>query len=365
MKNSMRDFRNSYASSLSAYIPGAQPQEKGWIKLNTNELPYSASPKALAVLREIAGEPDLLRRYSSPQGEPLLSALIQTFGRSPEDYLIANGSDEALSLIIRTVLSAGDFACMPEITYSLYPVLLSGIGAQVCTAPMQGELLTDLGQLEELSRGKAKLIFLPNPNAPTGEFISLEQLSSVIGGSEALWVVDEAYNDFVESKHRSALELLDKHDNLIVARTFSKSHGLAGLRVGYAASANKSLMQGLNALKDSYNLDAVAARVAAAALLDTEYSEKVRAEVIAQRNFLKEELLQSGWSSLPSSANFLFTDFQSVETAKKIMDKLFEEKILVRHFAKPVLEKYLRISIGSETENKKLLSVIKSIEAES
>ncbi len=354
-----RDFRNKTVTSLASYMPGEQPQAPGWIKLNTNELPFSPSPKALSVLEVFSGEPNLLRRYPSPVGEPLRSLIAEKNGLKPEQVLVANGSDEAISLIIRAVLSEGETAAMPQITYSLYPVLLSSIGASALYVPMkQGTLLTDA---EALSQIPARLIFLPNPNAPTGEFIPLDYLSYLIGKSEALWVIDEAYNDFVtEANPSSALSLLNKHDNLIVLRTFSKSHGLAGMRVGYAASTNAQLMEGLYALKDSYNTDALSVRIAAEAYTDTDYTNEVLGKVIANRETLNRELTDRSFTVLPSQANFLLFSRDGTDNLFPLYEHCKKAKILVRHFNTPALQKYLRISIGTREEHEALLATIDS-----
>ncbi len=356
------DFLNRFTRQLTGYIPGEQPGEAGWVKLNTNEHPLPPSPAVAAELRLFAEDISVLRRYPNPVGEPLRSTLAEYFKLPPELVLVTNGSDEALSLFCRAFLDAGDTVICPRLTYSLYPVLLQTVGAQLLAVPMKVAGVNPFAiDLEGLVAACGKMVLFPNPNAPTGEFIELERLSAAIGRTpEKLWVIDEAYNDFVEAKPASAAVLLARHENLIVCRTFSKSHGLAGLRVGYVLSKNIRLMSALYALKDSYNEDMIALRLANAAFRDWNYSAMADRFVIDERKFLERELCSLGFRVIPSQANFILVHHDGV-AASALYLGLKEKKILVRHFAGGLIDSYLRISIGKREENLVLLQALADI----
>lgn len=357
----MKDFRNRIARAIEGYTPGEQPQSEDWVKLNTNENPYRVSPAAAQVLAMIASNPDILKKYPHPLGEPLRSAVATKYNLSADQVLIVNGSDEALALICRSFLDPGDNAAYAEISYSLYKVLIEAAAAIPLPVQMQSQdpLAVDLLSLEQ---SPAKIIFLPNPNAPTGDFIDTGLLSKTIAESNKLWVIDEAYNDFAEVENPSFISRVLDHDNVIVTRTFSKTHGLAGLRLGYAISSNPQIMEAFYAMKDSYNIDAIAVRTGLAAFTDEDYVKQQIKKVNSERMRLSNELEQLGFYVRPSQANFLLVKpSESSPTAEHIYTALKDKKILVRFFKKPVLEKYLRISIGTPEENNRLLTQLKQI----
>lgn len=364
MNNKQKDFRNTVFQKMTGYVPGEQPDSADWIKINTNENPYPPSPAVAAVLSEIAKNPMALRKYPNPNGEPLRSALAKKYNLSPENFIVTNGSDEALSLITRVFLDSTRTAAAPGITYSLYETLVMAVGAGYVHAAMKNYDTLNIS-LETLEASRADVVFLSNPNAQTGEFIPLNILSPVISESGKLWVIDEAYNDFVSGNSSSFLSILKNHENVIVVRTFSKSHSMAGMRIGYAASANPIVMQGLLTAKDSYNEDTVSLLAGKASLEDSEYLKKVIQSVQSERTRMTAEFVARNFLVLPSQANFLLIQPPEAphekQKAHDILNKLKERKILIRHFNTPLLSDYLRVSIGTKEENDELLKAMDSI----
>ncbi|GAB4428365.1 MAG: histidinol-phosphate transaminase [Turneriella sp.] len=355
------NFLNKITQQAAHYTPGEQVNEPGWIKLNTNESPLPPSPHVFKALAELAGQGDLLRKYSHPLGEPLLSALAAYWHTDKKHIMVTNGSDEALSLLCRATLSSERQAAFPAITYSLYKTLVTNCGAGFIEVPM----VTKVGQpyavdLEALAACAAPVIFLANPNAITGEYIAATRLAQVIGDSQKLWIIDEAYNDFAGSG-ATMMQYLSKLPNLVVTRTFSKTHALAGLRVGYLATANGALMNGLLAHKDSYNEDAIATRLAAAALGDRDWHGRILRSVASGKEFLRAELSALGFTVYDSDANFMLAKAPPLLSAEKIVQRLRDYKILIRYYAGSAFADCVRISVGSEGENAKLIGSLKEI----
>lgn len=361
MSDTNRNFLNAVTRGAAHYTPGEQVNEPGWIKLNTNESPLPPSPNVFRVMAELVGQGDILRKYSHPLGEPLLGALADYWKIGKEQLIVTNGSDEALTLICRATLGSERSAVFPAVTYSLYGTLVTNAGAVFSEVPM----VERIGQpysidLEALVQFNNHVIFLANPNAITGEFTEAEKLAGIIKASGSLWVVDEAYNDFAGPK-ATMMQYLQQLDNLIVTRTFSKTHALAGLRVGYLASANAKLIQGLLAHKDSYNEDALATRLAAAALADTAWHERTVRAVLAGREFLRAELSALGFTCFDSEANYVLAREPKGLTAAEIVKRLRDYKILVRHYAGSPFADCIRFSVGAEGENAKLIGSLKEI----
>ncbi|MES0489129.1 MAG: histidinol-phosphate transaminase [Leptospirales bacterium] len=356
------DYRNHIFKKFKEYIPGEQPESDDWIKLNTNENPFSPSPKVEQKLKELAMCTEAFRKYPNAMGEPLRSALALHYNVEPEQVVVTNGSDEALALLCRIILDAGDRVATPEFTYSLYDTLVSAANGVLEYIPAKNGHMVDL---EALAQTDAKMIFFPNPNAPTGEFTSVEKLERAIENSKALWVIDEAYNDFVEQSpdgHKNSfIHKLSKYDNCVVTRTFSKSHALAALRTGYLLSANPYIMSGIRAGKDSYNEDFVALEIGMVALSDETWLHKTTKAVISERKKMQASLENLGFTVLPSQANFVLAEAPKKTTAVNLLEALKQEKILVRHFANSKLDNMLRISIGSTDENSVLIETLKKI----
>jgi len=354
------EYRNKIYRNFTPYTPGEQPTEDGWIKLNTNENPYPPAPAIFRALKELSENGNLFRKYPNPAGEPLRSALAKKYGLSPENYIVTNGSDEALAIICRVFLSPDESVVAPEITYSLYSTLTASVGAKYLQVPPldRKSFAVDLGQIE---RSDAKIAFISNPNAQTGEYFSLAKLSEIIKGSKKLWIIDEAYNDFVTEQNRSFIPLLSQHQNAIVVRTFSKSYSLAGMRIGYAVSANPDLIEGILSGKDSYNEDALSLLLGKLAIEDDTHFTSCIKKILSEKTRLQKVLEEKGFYIVPSQANFLLAMPPEKINAQEILEGLKKQKILVRHFKQNDLEKFIRITIGTEEENSRLISGIEAV----
>ena len=341
-----------HISALKAYTPGIQPTDKGWIKLNTNELPYPPSPKvAQAIIQEVGKDGSSLRLYPNPTSAPLRKAVAQLHAVTEEQVCIGNGSDDILNLIIRCFSGDNADTGITFPSYSLYPVLV-GIQDGV-TISISFDRSMQL-PVDKIAASSASVFFLTSPNAPTGVAFSNEQIEEVLKRYSGLLVVDEAYAPF--AKH-DATSLLSKYPNLLIVRTLSKAYALAGIRVGYCL-ANPEVIGWLDRVRDSYNVNRLSQAGALAALSDPSYYtgvvNKVKATRDNQFNLLTNK---RGWFTYPSEANFLFTEPKNAlsqtgpEVAKSAYDFLVSKKILVRLFASHALTaSFLRISIGTDAE---------------
>ncbi|MCD6384633.1 histidinol-phosphate transaminase [Candidatus Sumerlaeota bacterium] len=336
---------------LRPYEPGEQPQIAGFIKLNTNENPYPPSPAVLRALKQSIK--DRLRIYPDPQFRQLRSITAQRWRVSAEHIFVSNGSDEVLRLIFQCYLSPGDSVAGLFPTYTLYETLAQLFGATM----HYYELDDDLRIPEALfKRVPHKIICLSNPNPPFGTFYDTELIALICRANpDSIIIVDEAYVDFAP-KH--ALALVKLFDNIIVTRSFSKSFGLAGLRIGFGI-AQPHIVEYLYKIKDSYNVNVMAQIAAIAALQDIRYYRQIIQNIIASRSHLIKELTKLGFNIPPSSANFFFARW--CENARWIYEALKRKKILVRYFDHPRLADGLRISVGKENENKKLITALKEI----
>lgn len=343
-----------HIQELHAYVPGEQPQGDGWVKLNTNENPYRPSPEVAAA---VAKEVDALRKYPEPVSAKLREVIGERFGYSAGNVIIGNGSDNILDLITRCFVSEpGAGHTVPS--YSLYPVVAGMSGQELIDVNFDRSMQLDV---DALAATDAKVFFLTNPNAPTGVAFLLEQIEAALQAIDGLLVVDEAYVDF---GGESAIPLLKDYQNLIVVRTFSKSYGLAGMRVGFAL-ASEGIIGMLDRVRDAYNLDRVAQAAAQAAFEDIEYFETQRQKVIATREATLAKLNALGWFTYPSAANFLFTEPKNstggtgAEVAGSLFDSLKQQQVLVRYFPKhPLTCSFIRVSIGTDAEMEAFLTAV-------
>ncbi|MDP2891968.1 MAG: histidinol-phosphate transaminase [Bacillota bacterium] len=349
----MSRYLNSRTRNIVQYVPGEQPQIAGLIKLNTNENPYPPSPKAVAAAREAAS--DRLRLYPPPNADALRDVVAARHGMARENVFCGNGSDEVLAFCFMAFF--GDKPLRyPDITYGLYRAYVQVFGVKSDIIELRDDLTLPYQRFFGAEGG----VIFPNPNAPTGLAIPLcavEEIAANCRGCAV--VVDEAY---VEFGAESADSLIRKYDNIVIARTLSKSHALAGIRVGYALGSPE-LIAGLFKVKDcfnSYPLDSIAQRTAAAALADEEYYRKQNGKIIAVREKTKKELTSLGFTVPDSKANFLFVIHDKLG-AKEAQQKLREAGILVRHFDEPRISDYLRITIGTEEQMEKLISAFRSM----
>ena len=350
----MSRFWNPLLKRLSPYVPGEQPQQPGLIKLNTNELPWGPSPKALAAVHE-AGD-DALRLYPDPDSRLLRQAFATAAGVAPGQVFAGNGSDEILAHCFQGLMQPDAPVLFPDITYSFYPVYCGLYGLQYKTIPLREDF--SIG-LEDYPASNGGIIFA-NPNAPTGLLTSLEDIENLLQrNQDTVVVVDEAYIDF---GGRSAASLVDRYPQLLVVQTLSKSRGLAGLRVG-AAIGSKELIAGLERVKNSFNsypLDRVAEAGAVAALEDREWFKSSCNRLVGIRENLEQALCELGFEVLPSSANFVFASHPK-HAARELFEALRERAILVRHFEKARIDRFLRISVGNEEDCVALVEALREI----
>ncbi len=344
-------------TGLSAYVPGVQPSESGWTKLNTNENPY---PPSCRVANAIGKECERLRLYPDPTSKELRHALARYHGVNPSRVIVGNGSDDVLNLLFRTFSGADRPAGWTVPSYSLYPVLA---GIQGCV-PVLCEFDSDIRlPAAAIERCGANIFFLTSPNAPTGVAFPNREIDRLAGRFPGVLVIDEAYVDFARE---SAIALLDEHPNLVVARTFSKSYSLAGIRVGYAV-ASDAVVALLDRVRESYNVDRIAQAAARAALEDRTWCTETIGRILATRQRTLQRLAGLGWHTYPSEANFVFT--RPVEatgrSGKSAAADLFEwlraGRVLVRYFpCNPLTEAYLRVTIGTDSQMDRFFERVKS-----
>jgi histidinol-phosphate aminotransferase len=344
----MGRFRDDI-EGISGYTPGTQPRGGGWIKLNTNENPYPPSPKALEAGREALAN---LQLYPDPVSRRLREAAARAWGVAPQEVIAGNGSDDILTILVRATVGEGETLATFAPSYSLYRTLAQIQGARYREIPFT----EDYAIPADLDLAGVRLLFLANPNSPSGTAVGHEAIARVCAACAGVVVVDEAYADFART---NALPLLRECPNLVITRTLSKSYGLAGLRVGFGI-AGADVVAELMKVKDSYNLDRVAQAAATAALEDAGHLAASVARIRATRERLAAGLHELGVATYPSEANFVFARFTR-PAAKEVFAALEERKILVRHFDAPRTADCLRITVGSEEETGALLEALGAI----
>lgn len=347
----MKEFWSARIRDAVPYVPGEQPRDRKFIKLNTNENPYPPSPKAVQAMQEaVNGD---LRLYPDPECTQLCAAAAECWGVKKEQVFCGNGSDEILAFCFQAFFDPGREVVFPKITYSFYPVYSDYFGLDRREVPMN----PDFSDPIDLLCGNNGGVVLANPNAPTGMAVGLDVVEKVLrANSEVVVIVDEAYVDFGAE---SAVTLIDRYPNLVVVQTLSKSRSLAGLRVGFAL-AQENLIAALRCVRDSinsYTVDRVAQAGAAAALLDREYFDVTRQKVMDTREWTGKELERLGFVVCPSRTNFLFVRHPDRE-GKDIFAHLRREGILVRRWDIPEISQWLRISIGTDQEMQTLIEAL-------
>lgn len=350
----MSRFWSPGIAGLTPYIPGEQPKTADLVKLNTNEHPYGPSPRAVAAMQ--AALSDNLRLYPDPESQEVKEAAARACGVHPEQVFVGNGSDEVLAHAFFALLRHDRPVLFPDITYSFYPVYCRLYGIDYHTVALDEELRV---RVEDYVRPNGGIV-LANPNAPTGRLLELAAIERLVQqNAQSVVLVDEAYIDFGGN---SAASLIDRHENLLVVRTLSKSYALAGLRVGFALG-DRALIEGLERVKNSFNsypLDRLAIAGAAAALEDSEWYEQSRSRVMAQREALTAGLRMRGFEVLPSKANFVFTRHPAHE-AQALARGLRAWSVIVRHFRMQRIEQFLRISVGTAEQHQRLFEALDSV----
>ena len=332
---------------FQSYTPGEQPPDgEGWVKLNTNESPLPPSPKVIEAIK--AAATDSLRLYPSPTAKPAREAIARRFQLNPSQVTVGNGGDELIEMCFRAFAGAGDRVAYPTPTYPLLDPLCRIHEAVPSTHPTElpWELPPSLGP------DPAPLKFIVNPNSPTGAFFTSDVMEAAVRSSTGIVVIDEAYVDFAPY---SCLELLSRHENVLLLRTFSKSYGLAGMRIGFALG-HPDLIEALDSVKDSYNLDRLAIVAAVAAIEDEDYHARLVGEVVRNRGELAGALASMGFDLVPSSANFVFV--KPPKPAAQVVAALRERKILVRHYDREPIAGWIRITIGTREQHETLLAAL-------
>lgn len=362
----MSQFWSPLVHRLTPYVPGEQPKISELIKLNTNENPYPPSPRAVAAMaQELGADGASLRLYPDPGADRLRHAVAAHFAEhsiGAAQVFVGNGSDEVLAHVFLALLKHDAPVLIPDISYSFYPVYCGLYEIEQVTVPL-GERL-EIRVDDYLSyAGKCGGIVIANPNAPTGDLLPLAEIERLVAAHpQSVVVVDEAYIDFAGEIVPTAIALVNRYPNLLVIRTLSKSHSLAGLRVGYAVG-DSALIEALGRVKDSFNsypLDRLAIAGATAAIDDREHLETTRRAVMKTRASLVADLETLGFDVLPSAANFIFPRHPQHDAAQ-LAAKLRERKIIVRHFKAARVSQHLRISIGSDEQCRALVNALRAI----
>ena len=335
------------------YVPGEQPKKEKMIKLNTNENPYPPAPGVKDVLTSF--DTDRLRLYPDPKIEKLTDAIAERYGLNSNQVFVGVGSDDVLAMCFMTFFNSNRPILFPDITYSFYDVWAEEFRIPYKQIPLDRNFTI---RPEDYAGENGGIVF-PNPNAPTGKLLPLEDVERIISQNpDVIVIVDEAYIDFGGT---SALPLIDKYDNVLVVQTFSKSRSMAGMRIGYAM-AQPELIKYLNDVKysfNSYTMDQLTLALGKASVEDREYFKQTTDKIIRTREWTKEELKKLGFLFEDSKSNFVFVTHPNV-SAKQLFENLKKENVYVRYFAKPErISNYLRITIGTDEEMQNLVSFLK------
>ncbi len=359
MTNQKKEFKAIFktakcVAAMSAYTPGEQPNEPDWIKLNTNEFPYPPSPKVKeAIIAELEdGQDAKLRLYPNPESSALRKAIANYYKLEEKNVIAGNGSDDVLNLAVRAFSGFGLKIAAMKPSYSLYPVLAKIQNAEYIELGFEKNMRLPY---QKIFSSGANIFFLTSPNAPTAYGFSLAEIEKLVVGFDGLVLIDEAYAPFADF---SASLLVKKYNNVIVVGTTSKGWALAGMRIGWAL-ASSEIIEILDRVRDSYNIDRLAQVAGIAALKDVKYYDKFRKQVCKTRENLEKFFDKLGWAYFKSSANFIFVSPENkggefgAKVAASLYESLKADKILVRYFAKDEnINDFLRITIGNNDEMK-------------
>ena len=334
------------------YTPGEQPNRPGMIKLNTNENPYPPAPGVRKALEEL--DIDRLRLYPDPAASELVNALAEYYHKDPSCIFVGVGSDDVIAMAFQTFFNSDKPILFPDISYSFYSVWADLFGIRY-ERPALDENFRIVKK--DYFKENGGIIF-PNPNAPTGIYMELSEVEEIIAKNpESIVIVDEAYVDFAGP---SALELVDKYDNLLVVQTFSKSRSMARMRIGFAIG-QPELIKYLNDVKysfNSYTMNLPSLKLGAAAVKDEAYFRETVGKIVATRERVKKELAELGFTFPDSQSNFIFATHKEWP-AKELFEELKKEDIYVRYFASPRIDNYLRITVGTDEEMDALLAFLR------
>lgn len=349
----MTKFFSKKYSSLKAYVPGEQPKDQKYIKLNTNESPF---PPSDSVIRAVSEEASKLQLYSDPECTALVEKCASIYGVNKNQVLMTNGSDEILNFAFMAFCDENHPIVFPDITYGFYPVFAKLNGIPYKEIPLKDDFTIDYRDYLSVNAN----IVIANPNAPTGIALPLSEIEMIVKSNpNHVVIIDEAYVDFGAE---SAVKLTDKYDNLLVTATFSKSRSMAGARLGFGIGSS-GLISDLNTIKYStnpYNVNRMTMAAGCAAFGDNDYYMDNCKIIEANREFTKTELKKIGFSVLDSKANFVFATNDKI-AGEELYLKLKSKGILVRHFKNDRIKNYVRITIGTREDMETLIHKIKSI----
>lgn len=349
----MSKFLTEKYQTLKPYVPGEQPKERQYVKLNTNESPFPPSAKAVARAKE---QLEKLMLYPDPDCKELTEAIAKEYGVSPEQIILTNGSDEVLNFAFMAYCDKSTPAVFPNITYGFYKVFAALNGVPMKELPLNKDFTVDV----EAYCKERGTVFIANPNAPTGLYLPVSEIERIVAANpERVVVVDEAYVDF---GGESCIPLIEKYDNLLVTQTFSKSRSMAGARLGFGV-ASKGIIEDLHRIRYStnpYNVNRTTAAAGLGAIEDGEYFRQNCETIIKNREYAANELRALGFTMTDSAANFLFVKHDKIEGGE-LYEKLKERGVLVRHFNQAEIAAYNRITVGSLSEMQTLVKEIKTI----
>ena len=350
----MSKFLDERYSSLAAYVPGEQPQDKKYIKLNTNESPYPPSKETLDAVN--VGETELLRLYPDPDGKILTKKLADYYGVESKNVFLANGSDDILNFAFIAYCANGRKSYFADITYGFYSVFANLHNSDYTVIPLEDDFSINADKFS----GVDGCVFIANPNAPTGLALSLAEVEKIVKSNpDNVVVIDEAYVDFGAE---SAVKLVDKYENLLVVQTFSKSRSMAGARLGFAIG-NEEIIGDLHKLRYStnpYNINRLTLAAGAATIDSQEYYDSNCKKIIGTRSFVKAELEKLGFFVLPSKANFIFASSENIDGGELYL-KLKDKGVLIRHFTTERIKNFNRITIGTPEEMQIFIDKVKEI----
>ncbi|RYM05191.1 histidinol-phosphate transaminase [Sporolactobacillus sp. THM7-7] len=350
----MSRYWNERVQRLEPYVPGEQPKDRRYIKLNTNENPYPPSSRAIDAIKQAADK--RLRLYPDPNADELRTTCAKHFGLRPDQVFVGNGSDEVLAFSFMSFFSPENPVAFADITYSFYKVYANLCQLQPKIVPLDADFQLPVEAFCEPNGG----VVIPNPNAPTGRGIPLSSVRKILEANpDQVVIVDEAYIDF---GGESVIPLIHDYPNLLAVRTLSKYSSLAGIRVGFALG-HKELIEGLNRLKNSFNsytIDRLALVGAKAAIEDDAYYRDLSQRIMDTRERTIEQLERIGFHVIPSQANFIFITHREAP-AETLFHELRKHGILVRYFNQPRISDYLRVTIGTDEEMEQFVAVLKQI----
>lgn len=349
----MSKYFSSKFASLEPYVPGEQPQDMSYVKLNTNESPFDPPKEVVPVIRDAARN---IRLYSDPESAELRQAIADYYGLEPENVMATNGSDEALNYAFMAFCDEEHPIVFPEITYGFYPVIATLNSIPFETISLREDYTIDSREYEGINKN----ICIANPNAPTGIAMALEEIEQIVRTNpDNIIIIDEAYVDFGA---RSAVPLLYRYDNLLVTQTFSKSRSLAGGRLGFILGA-KDLIADMNTLRNAsnpYNINRMTAKAGIVTLRENTYFRNSCQAIQFNRRYTSRALAALGFEILPSSANFLFVRSDRIG-GEELYRKLKEKGVLIRHFSDPKISDWNRVTIGTKVQMDIFLAKVEEI----